>query len=304
MPKDEKAKLNIEQAEADYEKESEPNEGAGLFANLPESIRKMPLKLWLWLVLLLLILISALLFAFDSSFRVQTVSITGNHHVKLEEIEACAEIYEGAHLASNLGGSVSKFFTLHYGEIEEKLENQFPYIAKANVYVRYPGQVYIEVTERKKVAYVAIPDGYAIIAEDGVVLEICQGDVPKGIPEIRGLPIRSAQVGKSLDLTSQEGYDVCITILGAVLGADATVEEGEDAFDFLSHVICIRYCENMTTFIDLSVPGVLQTITVEIGSITTISDDMNWLRYAITSGYFDNKTGTLLDMTGSKYILR
>ena len=44
MPKDEKAKLNIEQAEADYEKESEPNEGAGLFANLPESIRKMPLK--------------------------------------------------------------------------------------------------------------------------------------------------------------------------------------------------------------------------------------------------------------------
>ena len=150
----------------------------------------------------------------------------------------------------------------------------------------------------------AIPDGYAIIADDSVVLEIQTGDVPKGIPEIRGLPIRAAQIGKKLELTAYDGYDTCITILGAILGADANAADDNSDFDFLSHVICVRYCENMTTFLDLDIPGCDHVISVKLSSLSKISDDMAWLRYAIVSGDFAGKPGTVLDMTGSKYILR
>ena len=286
------------------EKALEVEQPAGFLPMLSQGIKSLSLRAWLLIILTLVLLIAACFFMLDDSFRVQHVTIKGNHHVLTEQIESSVNISEGDLLTARLGGSFSKLIHFRYGNLENKLEKEYPYIKNAKITAKYPGNVYIEITERKKVAYVAIPDGYAIIAEDGVVLEICEGSVPSGIPEIRGLPIRSAQVGKALDMTSQEGYDVCITILGAVLGADATVEDTDSDFDFLAHVVSIRYCENMTTFIDISVPEVNHIISVKVGQITTISDDMNWLRYAITSGYFKDKSGTVLDMTGSKYVLR
>ncbi|MBO4927257.1 MAG: FtsQ-type POTRA domain-containing protein [Clostridiales bacterium] len=267
-------------------------------------IRKIPLRAWLAIVLVLLLSILAVFLLLNPDFRVQKIYVSGNKRFTTEQILQVSDIHEGDHLYAHVGGSLKERLTLKYGGVREEILKWDPYIADAQVYPKYPGEVYIEITERKKVAYIAIPDGYAIISEDSVVLEILQGDVPEGVPEIRGLPVRSAQIGKKLDLTSTEGYDICITILGAILGADATSSEDGNDFDFLSHVICVRYCDNMTTFVDLDVPGILHTISVKIGSLTTISDDMNWLRYAITSGYFDNMSGSVLDMTGKEYILR
>ena len=267
-------------------------------------LRRIPVRVYLAFILLMLLTIAALLLFFHKNFRVQEIIVTGNKRFSTEQIIELSGISNGDHLYEHVGGSMKEKLALQYGGVRKKILDSDPYIADVSVYPKYPGQVYIEVTERKKVAYVAIPDGYAIISEDSYVLEIEQGDVPQGIPEIRGLPVRSAQIGKALDLTSSEGYDICITILGAILGADATTGEETDNFDFLSHVTCIRYCDNMTTFIDLDIPGILHTISVKIGSLTTISDDMNWLRYAIVSGDFDNKSGSVLDMTGKEYILR
>lgn len=278
--------------------------GGGFAGGFGNFIRNMPIKGWLALIMLLLVLICAMLVLFHRNFHVQEIHVTGNERFSTEQILDLAGIRKGDHLFKNFGGSLSDLIHLRYGKISRKIVNSDPYIADAKVYPHYPGEVYIEVTERRKVAYVAIPDGYAIIAEDSVVLEIVTGDVPQGIPEIRGLPIRSAQVGKKLDLTSSDGYDICITILGAILGADENARQDGDEFNFLSHVICVRYCENMTTFLDLDVPGSDHGISVKLGSLQTISDDMTWLRYAIVSGYFADKPGTVLDMTGNKYILR
>ncbi|MBP5416042.1 MAG: FtsQ-type POTRA domain-containing protein [Clostridiales bacterium] len=269
-----------------------------------KAIRKISIKKWLLLILLLLIFILAMLFLFHKNFRVQNIQVSGNQRFSEEQILEMSGIKEGDHLYSRIGGSWKEILKLQYGKVRNRIIHSDPYIADAKVYPHYPGEVYIEVTERRKVAYVAIPDGYAIISDDSVVLEIETGDVPKGIPEIRGLPIRSAQIGKKLDLTSSEGYDICITILGAILGADANAADDNTEFDFLSHVICVRYCENMTTFIDLDIPGSDHVLSVKLGSLQTISDDMTWLRYAIISGDFADKPGTVLDMTGSKYLLR
>ena len=274
------------------------------FADVLEVIRGFSVKRWILLILTMIALIVVLLFFVHPNFRVQQIHVSGNKRFTTEQILDLADIHKNDHLYSHVGGSWKQILKLQYGNVENKIRNSDPYIADAKVYPKYPGEVYIEITERRKVAYVAIPDGYAIISEDSVVLEIETGEVPKGIPEIRGLPIRSAQIGKKLDLTSTDGYDICITILGAILGSDSANGEEGDGFDFLSHVICVRYCENMTTFIDLDIPNVDQTISVKVGSLTTISDDMNWLRYAVVSGYFEGKTGTVLDMSGREYILR
>ena len=267
-------------------------------------IRKFSVKTWITIILVMVALILLMIFQFHRNFRVQQIHVVGNHRFSEEQILDLADVHIGDHLYAHVGGSLSDIAHLQFGKARNRIINSDPYIADAKVYPHYPGEVYIEVTERRTVAYVAIPDGYAIISEDSVVLEIETGDVPTGIPEIRGLPIRSAQIGKKLDLTSSDGYDICITILGAILGADSSADGNGDDFDFLSHVICVRYCENMTTFIDLDIPGVLHTISVKIGTLQSISDDMNWLRYAIVSGYFADKSGTVLDMTGRQYILR
>ena len=267
-------------------------------------LSKLSVKAYLGLIFLLLLVIVSLLFCFHKNFRVQEIHVSGNKRISTEAILSASGIKENDHLLSHVSGSLMEKLKLKYGEAERKIKESDPYISGAKVYPKYPGQVYIEVTERRKVAYVAIPDGYAIIADDSVVLDILQGDVPEGIPEIRGLPILSAQIGKELELSSKEGYEICVTILGAILGAEAGTDEQQTEFDFLSHVICIRYCENMTTYVDLSIPNVTQVISIKIGGLDTISDDMNWLRYAVVSGYFEGKEGTVLDMTGKDYILR
>ena len=267
-------------------------------------LSKLSVKAYLGLIFLLLLVIVSLLFCFHKNFRVQEIHVSGNKRISTEAILSASGIKENDHLLSHVSGSLMEKLKLKYGEAERKIKESDPYISGAKVYPKYPGQVYIEVTERRKVAYVAIPDGYAIIADDSVVLDILQGDVPEGIPEIRGLPILSAQIGKELELSSKEGYEICVTILGAILGAEAGTDEQQTEFDFLSHVICIRYCENMTTYVDLSIPNVPQVISIKIGGLDTISDDMNWLRYAVVSGYFEEKEGTVLDMTGKDYILR
>ncbi|MBO4650156.1 MAG: FtsQ-type POTRA domain-containing protein [Clostridiales bacterium] len=276
----------------------------GAMGEVMAVLRRFSIKTWITIVLSLIALILVLLFLVHPNFRVQEIHISGNKRFSTEQIMELADIKTGDHLYSHVGGSWKQIAKLQYGKVENRIKNSDPYIADAKVYPKYPGEVYIEITERRKVAYVAIPDGYAIISEDSVVLEIETGEVPQGIPEIRGLPIRSAQIGRKLDLTSTEGYDICITVLGAILGSDSASGDQGDGFDFLSHVICVRYCENMTTFIDLEIPNVQQTVSVKIGSLTTISDDMNWLRYAVVSGYFEGKSGTVLDMSGRDYILR
>lgn len=265
---------------------------------------KFSFKMGLWIAFLVLVCTVALLFCFLPGFHVSNIEVTGNSKVTTQEILECIDIRQDDHLISHIGGSLKSIVTMHYGALEEKLMKKYPYIAKAEIVPSFPGNVYISITERKKVAYVAIPDGYAIIADDGAVLEILHGDVPEGIPELRGLPIRSAQIGKKLDMTSQEGYEISISILGAILSADSLARSEEDTFDFLAHVISVRYCENMTTFLDISIPNYENTVTVKLSSMTTISDNMNWLRFAIVSGYFEGKTGDLLDMTGNNYILR
>ncbi len=265
---------------------------------------RLSLKMALWIVFMVMVLTITLLFCFHPGFHIRNIEITGNSKISREEILKIIDIHQDDHLISHVGGSWKSILTMHYGALEEELMEKNPYVRDVKIVPSFPGNVYITITERKKIAYAAIPDGYAILADDGAVLEICQGDVPEGIPEIRGLPIRSAQIGKKLDMTSQEGYEISITILGAILSADSLQRAEDDTFDFLSHVVCIRYCENMTAFIDILVPNYPTTITVKVGSMKTISDNMNWLRYAIVSGYFQEKTGDLLDMTGNHFILR
>lgn len=311
MPGDEEKKADIrkvpQRAEKPLEEEKpelEEEEVETPAPKHPVHRKKVSLRQLLLVIFATILMSAVVLFLFYPGFHIEKIEISGVSRVKAEEILQSIDVEKGDHLYSRVGGSWKAILDLRYGKLEEKLKSENPYIGDVKIEPSFPGYVYVNVTERKKVAYVTIPDGYAVIADDGVVLEIENGKIPEGIPQMRGLPIVSAQLGKKLELSSQDGYDICITILGAILSADVPLLQGEKDIDFLSYVKSIRYCGNMTTFLDLKIPELTQTITVKLDSLNTITDDMNWLKYAITSGYFDNKTGTVLDMTNSKYILR
>lgn len=265
---------------------------------------KLSIKTYLAIIFSLIAVILVIIFAFHKNFRVNEIHVSGNQRISTEAILEASGVKKNDHLASHVTGSWKEKIKFQDGEARQRIIDSDPYIADAQVYPRYPGEIYIDITERRKVAYVALPDGYAILSDDSVVLDIASGDVPEGIPEIRGLPILSAQIGEKIEMTSTDGYDICITILGAILGADSTEGSLNEDFDFLSTVISIRYCDNMTTFVDISIPDSTKILTVKIGSLTTISDDMNWLEYAVVSGYFKDNEGTLFDMTGRQFILR
>lgn len=301
LPEEVETEVEEEMVEAEVSKKPAPKKKP-----LPgiAVIGKLSIKTYITIILAMVAVILILIFVFHSNFRANEIHVSGNNRVSTEVILEASGVKKNDHLLKHISGSWSEIAHFQDGKARQRILDADPYIAEAKVYPKYPGEIYIEITERRKVAYVAIPDGYAIISDDSVVLDIETGDVPKGIPEIRGLPILSAQIGKKLEMSSQDGYNICITILGAILNADSSMGAGTEDFDFLAQVISIRYCDNMTTFVDLSIPNTSKILTVKIGSLETISDDMNWLRYAVISGEFDDKPGSVFDMTGRQFILR
>jgi len=266
--------------------------------------KMIPLRTVLIAILGIMLIVFTCVICFHPNFQVGSVEIEGTKIMDAQTILTEMDIHSGDHLFARLSGGTIPFLTTHYGDLEEQIKRDNPYIKDIDITIEFPSRVHVKVTERHKIAYIAVPDGYAVIDQDGVVVEYNQGSVPLGIPEIQGLPITAVVLGKTIELENQEGYEVCLTILGAMLGADATESDVEETFEFLAYVKSVRYCGYANSFIVMTLPGQLDTITVKIGSLKNISDDMLWLRYAISHGSFDDTTGRFLDMSGNSPVFK
>lgn len=253
--------------------------------------------------LFLLILVIVLLVIVLPGFYIQKITITGNSLLPTDQLLETSGIRIGDHIMANLGGSLISLFSLHYGNIEKDMADKYPYIDTINIRVSFPSEVLVSIQERKKIAYLQVPDGYAVVDYDGYVVEISAQTAPAGVPLIEGLPVTSAALGDKLKMSSEVGFDHCITVFGAILGADANKIDGTD-FSLMSCVKNIRYVGNYTTFLTITLPNTSREVLIRIGSLKEISDDMMWLRYAVSSGVLDSTATGVFDMSGEDYTMR
>lgn len=249
------------------------------------------------------VLIAAILITVLPQFYIKQIDISGCKEISQEELLKSSGLTAGEHLFQNLGGGIIQLFTLRYGNIENELKRNYPYINDIKIQIVFPSKVLISVDEREKIGFVEVPDGYAVIDTDGYVVELSDGAAPAGVPLMEGLPVRSCALGKKIDMTEGKGLNTCITVLSAVLAADENKTSASE-FSLMKCVQSVRSVQSGTTFLTLVLPSSQKALLVRMGSLKSVAADMSWLRYAAEQSKFDSVGDGVLDMSGEEYTFR
>ncbi len=246
-----------------------------------------------------ILLLCAILLTALPQMYIQTIRVNGCDVLSQEEILRDSKISKGMHLFRNISGGIVELFSFRYGNIEYGLKKKYPYISDIRIQVEFPSTVNIDVVERKRIAYISLPDSYAVIDLNGYVVELCEGEIPSTVPQMNGLPVRSAVLGEKIDLAGNKELNACLTVFGAVLAADDN-KDAISEYSLMRSIRSVRSVGSEAVFLLIHLPTTDKELLVRIGSLKDIRDDMTWLRFAVEQGAFDNAGEGFLDMSGEE----
>lgn len=245
-------------------------------------------------VLSVLLAVCAIVFIwciiFHPSMRIESIEVNGNYEFTDEEIMDALGVHVGDHiLTPTLMQCMS-------------LERSTPYIDDVSVHISFPSSLVINVTERHKLAYIKVPDGYAVIDDEGVILEFCTFDADDVHPVLCGLDLDGVVIGQRTDITDSLKFQKMILVLGAVLDADRGSIRN-DGYHFYDSVREVRIVSSGLIFLTVELPDgtVLQ---VKLAGVENIDENMQWLLYAIRADAFEGLPAGSLDMTEEEKIYR
>ena len=146
--------------------------------------------------------------------KITDVQITGNVVYSKEEILAASGLRTGRPMLLTRGGAA-----------EKAIESDLPAVEEAEVRLRLPGTVTVDIREGTAVAAFTLEDGRIMLlsARGKVVGEVGSTD---GYVAIKGISPQEAGVGKRLELeTVDEEKLACLTELLTLLEERGTIQE-------------------------------------------------------------------------------
>ncbi len=120
-------------------------------------------------------------------FKVQSVTIVGNHYVPAEDICRIAGIYRGQHLMQVETAVSSRTLTKDLR------------IEQATVRRVFPNGIMIEIEERRPVAVIACEYGFLDLDRQGLVLNAHRQLEAKGIPFLTGVSVQERYIGDKVE---------------------------------------------------------------------------------------------------------
>lgn len=132
-----------------------------------------------------MVISAALTLALTVLFQIDEIQVTGQSRYSPQQIiDLC-----GIQIGDNL-------FLAKTDEAEKKIEEGLPYIGKAEVSRHLPAKIILNVEEATIAGVVQSEDSYVVVSSTGKVLEK-SGTQLQGYPLVKGLPISSAEPGKT-----------------------------------------------------------------------------------------------------------
>ena len=132
-------------------------------------------------------------------FALKNVAVEGANHYTTAQLCEMIGLSEGDNIL---------FFGK--GKAAQTLEKD-PYIADANLFMRVPDTIVIEVKERKVRGYVPYMGSYLYIDEAGRVLDV-QDACHEALPLVKGLSFGSFTLGEVIPVENVEALDVMLHI--------------------------------------------------------------------------------------------
>lgn len=264
-----------------------------------------PLTFTATLSILLLVSVLLLIFSFIflPYFRVKQVNIDGNIVISDSEIMEQCNIRYGSHLLSGISGDPLDLLSLDYGNTENRIKAENPYVEDIQISVSFPSTIHITVKERNKTAYIKMPDGYAAVDAEGTVLELVTV-VPDDSCHalITGLEVKNAVLMEKIEISDETSFNRAIIVLGAVLASDLNGAES-DKYMMFENVYEIRVMPGGNIFLSIVLPNG-SNLQVKLDNLDNINEDMSWLRFAVMEDAFSDLPDGSLDMTGDENIYR
>jgi len=236
---------------------------------------------------------------FLPQFYINEIEITGLRVVKEEQLIRHSGLIKGEHIFNGISGSVKDIFSMRHSGREEEIQKNCTYVKSVVVRSYFPGKVYIEITERIEVAYVAIDDGFVIIDSEGVAVEVINNAVNLNIPVIEGVQVIFGETGKEVTVDMQDYLRQSIVLLNHIVNAD---NDSRSEVNLLEKIISIRPVNNRISFIQIRLDE--EELIAKVRNSEKTFDDMIWLRFAIQQGVLDGNSGKVLDLTTSQRAFR
>ena len=150
--------------------------------------RKLKKKYYIVRFVLIGIFCTSIYFiAMSSFFNIQILTVRDNAHYTEQQILTIGEIKKGGNL-----------FKLSIKEIKDKLEAD-PYIKKAKISRKLPGEIIISVGERSEKGALPYGNDYIVIDEEGVVLRKTDRE-ETALTLFVGMTLTSIETGKRLEV--------------------------------------------------------------------------------------------------------
>jgi len=179
-------------------------------------------KAYLWLKFLLIFALTVailVLTALSPLFNISSIEVIGNGHYEERDIVEASGIVAGSNGFKTIGNSFINFFTLRYGNAEERILKLLPYIKDVEARFIIPSTVRINVSERKPMAAVPYLGTNLIIDDEGYVLDtVVNSD--SGLPAVKGLKFEDFELGQALKVDNRKSLDQVIKLMKAIYDSD------------------------------------------------------------------------------------
>ncbi len=176
----------------------------------------------LFKILLLLVICPVLLgimLLFTPIFNIKNIRVEGAEYYNLEEIRLASGIAPGENGFRKIRFSPEAILGLRLLDAELAIE-ALPRIKEARVFIIFPNEVGISVTERNPSVYLSYLGSYLTVDPEGYVLEVNQNMPPAGLKELRGIEFTRYSVGQQLETDDIEHVRIADNIVRAVRKSD------------------------------------------------------------------------------------
>lgn len=176
---------------------------------------------WLKFILILALLVTTIVFiALSPLFNIKTIEASGTTKYKNDTLAGLSGIKTAENGFKQLGYSPASILTLRFGNAENILRKECPYIKDVKVRYVLPSGIAISIVERTVFAAVPYLGTSLVIDDDGFVLETLSADEEKKIPVLKGLKFDNYELGGKLAVKNPEALQTARKLIDAVRQSD------------------------------------------------------------------------------------
>ena len=167
--------------------------------------RKSSRKVLKVVVTIALLLFAGVVFALSPACNISKVLVQGNQTLPSKSIVQTVDLPIGDNVFYSVNGSIFDKIFMTWKTYKDKLMSKYVVIKSADFAFTLGGQVTIKIIERVPFIYIPMGEKFALVDEDGVIINIVKIKPDDGKLILKGIKFKGEKVGEKMGFAHNEG---------------------------------------------------------------------------------------------------